>query len=109
MVTVSGGALAIDLFVSTFILENIFFGGPAFPGLDVSQQPLVQNSWGLRVNPGRQFFFFSFKSRCLEKQLPFRHLSPSFPLSHLLQKGNPILPCPFSGVYWGFYVLTIIL
>lgn len=58
VVTVSGGALAIDLFVSTFIPENICFGAPAFPGLDVSQQPLLQNSWGLRVNPGRQIFFF---------------------------------------------------
>ena len=58
LVTLSGGSLAINLSVSTFILENICFGAPAFLGLDVSQQLLPQNSWGLRVNPGRQIIFF---------------------------------------------------
>lgn len=102
MVTVSGGALAIDSFVSTFILENIFFGGPAFPGLDVSQQPLVQNSWGLRVNPGRQFFFFllnqgAWRSSYLSVTSVLPFLSPTSFRKVILS--YPVFSLEFTGAF----------
>lgn len=101
MVTVSGGALAIDLSGSNFILENTCFGAPSFPGLDVSQQPLPQNSWGLRVNPGKQIFFLlnqgAWRSKYLSATSVLPFLSPTSFRKIIIS--YPVLSLGFTGAF----------